>query len=204
MIELHHVGPKPFVSPRGIRFNVARPDKYIYIPSAVKLYISLKDNSKWHGNKLEFEYPKEMMHDEQMLDIITKKDKNILESVQKKLDEYADELDRSYDEIKNSSHFSEMTKEIYLGNLKFIRSYKIQRACNKILYHILVKEITNEIVKKEILTIVVPPSRSFYHLFYSVKDFLVGKKLTSCVDISYVTQKGRLKLMLNTNICPVG
>ena len=80
MVKLKFVGCKPFVSSKGIEFINSRPDKYIYIPSAVKLYLLFKDEHNWHKNRLEFEYPKEMLHDEQMLEIITKKVKNYKKS----------------------------------------------------------------------------------------------------------------------------
>ena len=80
MIKLEFVGCKPFISPKGIEFIHSRPDKYIYIPNAIKLYLLFKDEHNWHKNKLEFEYPKEMLNDTQMLEIITKQDKKIIKN----------------------------------------------------------------------------------------------------------------------------
>lgn len=201
MIRLEFKGDKPFISPKGVRFIKGKPDKYIYIPSAVKLYLLMHDESNWHGNKLEFEYPKQMMNDEQMLEVITKKNSKLLIQVEERLKEREKREDELIEQIWQSKHYDEKEKEVFVGNLKLMRSYLLQRNCNKILYHMLVKNIVDVIIKREIIQIKTPPSRSFYHLMDSIRSELIGKKLSSCVNVRLEASGAIGALILETNVC---
>ena len=153
MIKLKYMGDKPFISPFGIRFISGRPDKYIYIPSAVKLYLLLKDEKNWHNNHLEYEFPKSMMNDNEMLGAITKKDEKLIKKTEEFIKNYQKRLDDFILSIKDDSNYSEREKESFVKNLEFIKPYRIQRATNKALYHILINDIAKIITQKEILSI---------------------------------------------------
>lgn len=203
MIKLEFTGDKPFISPKGVQFVKGKPDKYIYIPSAVKLYQLVKDPANWHGNHLEFDYPKQMLHDAQMLEVITKNDAKLIEKVERILEEYDRRNEELIEQIRLSPQYDEREREIFINNIKAMHPYKRQRECNKILYHLLIKSIVGEIMKKEINVIETPPTRAFYHLIDSIKGELVGKKLSSCVTVS-VEDKGEIGVLrLDTNVCPI-
>lgn len=203
MIKLEFTGDKPFISPKGVQFVNGKPDKYIYIPSAVKLYQLVKDPSNWHGNHLEFDYPKQMLHDAQMLEVITKNDTKLIEKVEGRLEEYDRRNEELIEQIRVSPQFGEYEREVFIKNIQAMHPYKRQRECNKILYHLLIKSIVAEIMKKEINIIETPPTRAFYHLVDSIRGELVGRKLSSCVTVS-IEDKGEIGVLrLDTNVCPI-
>jgi len=203
MIKLEFTGDKPFISAKGVRFVKGKPDKYIYIPSAVKLYQLVKDPANWHGNHLEFDYPKQMLHDAQMLEVITKNDAKLIENVEGQLAAYDSRTDELIEQIAVSPQFDERERDAYINNIKLMRPYKRQRACNKILYHLLIKSIVAEIMKKEINVIETPPTKAFYHLIDSIKGELVGRRLSSCVTVT-LEDKGEIGVLrLDTNVCPI-
>jgi hypothetical protein len=203
MIKLAFTGDKPFISHKGVDFIKGRPDKYMYIPSAVKLYQLMKDPANWHGNKLSFDFPKTMMHDAQMLEIITKNDAALIEGVRVRLLKYDKETEELIEQITVSPQFDEKERETYINNIKIMQPYRRQRSCNKMLYHVLVNSIVGEIIKKEIQVIETPPTKAFYHLIDSIKGELIGKRLSSCVTVT-IENKGEIGVLrLDTSICPI-
>lgn len=203
MIKLEFTGDKPFISAKGVRFVKGKPDKYIYIPSAVKLYQLMKDPANWHGNKLAFDYPKQMLHDAQMLEVITTNDDKLIQGVREQLANYDSRSEELIEQITVSPQFDEREREVYINNIKLMQPYRRQRACNKILYHMLIKSIVKEIMKKEIQVIETPPTKAFYHLIDSIKGELIGRRLSSCVTVT-VEDKGEIGVLrLDTNVCPI-
>ncbi len=200
MIKLQFTGHRPFISPSGVRFIKGKPDKYVYIPSAVKLFLLLSDKNNWHGNKLAFDYPKEMLHDQQMLDVITQNDPAIIERVESELKRYDSRVDALIEQIQNSPQYEEHERDAYIKNIEMMRPYKTQRACNKILYHQLVKHIVKEIADKEIAVLDTPPTKSFYHLMDSIKGDLVGRRLATNVKVTLEPNGPVGTLRLTTNL----
>ena len=200
MIKLQFTGDRPFISPKGVRFVKGKPDKYIYIPSAVKLFLLLSDKSNWHGNKLHFDYPKEMLHDQQMLEIITQNDPKIIENVTAQLERYSERVDAMIEQIRTSPQYEEHERDAFIKNIELMRTYKAQRACNKILYHQLVKRIVKEISDKEITVLDTPPTKAFYHLMDSIKGDLVGRRLATNVQVTLEPSGPVGTLRLRTNL----
>ena len=200
MIKLQFTGDRPFISPKGVRFIKGKPDKYIYIPSAVKLFLLLSDKNNWHGNKLQFDYPKEMLHDRQMLEVITQNDPEIIKSVEDQLLNYNARVDALIEQIRTSPQYEEHERDAYIRNIELMREYKQQRACNKILYHQLIKRIVKEISDKEITVLDTPPTKAFYHLIDSIKGDLVGRRLATNVQVTLESGGPVGVLRLRTNL----
>jgi len=197
MIRLEYAGPKPIISARGIEFITGKPDKYIYIPSAVKLFLLLSDQSNWHGNQLSYDFPNDMLSDAEMLDAITGQDEAIIAQVEARMEAYNMKLEKECDEVGTLIQFSEFEQRSYLGNLKAIMAYRKQRACNKMLYHVLISRIVQEIIDKEIDSLDAPPFRSFLHILDSIKGELIGKRVSSNIHVSLISKGSSAVLRLS-------
>lgn len=198
MLKLEYTGEQIVVSPSGVSFLKGKDDKYVYIPSAYKLFKLLVDNANWHGDKLAFDYPQAMPKDKEMLEGILAGDPSVEKRVEKRiaLEEQRVEEDIAFAE--GNKELDPRERDAYIANLKAMRNYRVQRACNKALYHALIDRIVKIIHDKEIDFVDVPPTRNFMRVLESIRNGLIGKKVSGRVFITCETKHDLPILRLDT------
>lgn len=196
MVSLKYVGDRVIVTPSGVFFLKGKDDKYIFLPSAYKLFMLISEQSHWQGSHLEYSFPETMPSDNDMLLAATKNDPKRLDEIQKMVDEYANYLDLEIEEIKRYDHLDPKSKDSFINNLTVIKPYKVQRQTNKIIYHMMINRIVNQIHQKEIDKLEVPPTKNFFRVLNSIRGGLVGKKISSRVVIEAGMRNSRPVLRL--------
>jgi len=197
MITLHYTGDKPLITPTGVFFLKGKHDKYIFLPSAFKIYQLIFDNHNWHGKHLEYEYPTQMPHDEEMLQAILADDPELIRKVEEAVAEYKTNMEAQIEGIRANAALDTREKESLANNLSIMRDYRIQRTTNKILYHALINKIVQVIHKREIDRLEVPPTQNNYHVLESLRGGLIGQKVSGKVAVEYeTTPSGRPVLVL--------
>ena len=197
MMTLKFCGDKPLITSSGVFFLRGKHDKYIFLPSAFKIYQLLVDSHNWHGKHLEYEYPTRMPNDEEMLQAILASDPDLIQSVEAQVEAYRTNLETQIEGVRANPVLDSREKEALANNLAIMRDYRIQRTTNKILYHTLIDKIVYIIHRREIDRLVVPPTQNNYHVLESLRGGLIGQKVSGKVAVEYeTTPSGRPVLVL--------
>ena len=198
MLKLEYTGEQIVIRPSGVSFLKGKEDKYVYLPSAYKLYKLLVDNNNWHGDKLEFDYPRAMPRDKEMLEAILANDPEVENRVQRRMEVADTRVEEDLAFVQDNARLDPREKDAFIGNIKAMRKYRVQRACNKALYHELIDKIVVIIHEKEIDFVDVPPTRTFLRVLESIRNGLIGKKVSGRVFITYEVKHDRPILRLDT------
>jgi hypothetical protein len=196
MISLKFTGDRPIITPTGIFFLKGKDDKYIFIPSAYKLFMLISDNSHWQGSHLEYSFPEQMPNDTDMLNAATKNDAEKIKEIEQKIAEFTSHLDLQIDEVRKYTHLDSRSKDSFVANLNAIKPYRIQRETNKIIYHMMISRLVNQIHQNEINRIEVPPTKNFFRVLESIRGGLIGRKISSKVVIEASIRNSRPILRL--------
>ena len=170
MIQLKLAGEQLMISPSGVSFLKGREDRYLYLPSAFKLYKLLFENEHWKGHHLELDYPPHMPTDEDMLNTIIGDNKSLYQTIEQKQDLYSRHIDIEVDNVMENTALELKDREAFANNLRVMKPYRLQRNLNKILYHMLIEKIAGVVYHKNIERIEVPPTRNFLHVLQSMKS----------------------------------
>lgn len=197
MVTLRHTGEQIIITPSGVSFLKGKDDKYIYIPSAFKLYMLISDHNHWHGKNLQYDFPDRMPTDQEMLGAATQNDTMILGRIESAVGEYDRHIDMQIDEVRQYTHMDAKEKEALINNLRYMKPYRLQRLTNKLVYHHMIDRLVDEIHTKEIERIEVPPTRNFFHVLESIRGGLIGRKVSNRVNIEATTRTNRPVLRLN-------
>lgn len=195
MVTLKFAGDRTVITPSGIFFLKGKDDKYIFLPSAYKLFMLISENSHWQGSHLEYNFPETMPNDNDMLNAATKGGEKIKE-IEKKIAEFELYLDSQIEEVRKYEHLDPRSKESYINNLIVMKPARIQRETNKIIYHMMINRIVNQIHSKEINKLEVPPTKNFFRVLNSIRGGLVGRKISSRVIIEAGIRNSRPVLRL--------
>lgn len=197
MVTLHYAGEQVIITPSGVSFLKGKDDKYIYIPSAFKLFVLISDHSHWHGKHLQYDFPDRMPTNEEMTVAATRNDPEKLRVIEAGVDEFGRYLDTQMDEVTRYTHMDVKEREALINNLRYMRPYRMQRQANKLIYHHMIDRLVDEIHTKEIERIEVPPTRNFFHVLESIRGGLIGRKVSNRVSIEATTRTNRPVLRLN-------
>ena len=132
-MKIEYAGKKPVINEKGVFFKEGKEDKFIYLTFAIDILNAL--NHSYENKRV---YSSEINHKDlsanEILDILLKFHPKLEETMNKEIDSYLIHLDKEENEIKERHSLTQIEKETYIANLKFMRDYKIQRAKNKIFY----------------------------------------------------------------------
>ncbi len=126
-MKLEYAGFRPIISQHGISFKRGKDDKFIYLPFAYEILNALNndyDSTKNHSHSIKIEE----LNMEKILKIISSIYSKIDTELDEKVKSYIKHLDEEEKEVENRTTLSDIEKNIYLENLKLMRTYKIQRA----------------------------------------------------------------------------
>lgn len=197
MVTLRYTGEQIIITPAGVSFLKGKDDKYIYIPSAFKLFTLIADHSHWHGKHLQYEFPDRMPGNDEMLIAATRNDPEVLRRIEEGVKEYDRHIEGQIREVGQYTHMDAKEKEALVNNLRYMKPYRLQRQMNKLIYRHMVNRLVDEIHTKEIERIEVPPTRNFFHVLESIRGGLIGRKVSNRVSIEATTRSGRPVLRLN-------
>ena len=195
-MKLEYAGFRPIISQHGISFKRGKDDKFIYLPFAYEILNALNqdyETAKNHSHSIKVEE----LHTEKILKIISSIYSTIDTELDEKVKEYIKHLDEEEKEVESRTTLSDIEKNIYLENLKLMRTYKIQRAKNKIFYYYCVSAIVEIIKKNKIRKIDLPFNEKFWHILKSIQSKLQTQNISSNLKVDELEG---LKIKFTVNI----
>ncbi|MCR1815471.1 hypothetical protein [Aliarcobacter butzleri] len=195
-MKLEYAGFRPIISQHGISFKRGKDDKFIYLPFAYEILNALNndyDSTKNHSHSIKIEE----LNMEKILKIISSIYSKIDTELDEKVKSYIKHLDEEEKEVENRTTLSDIEKNIYLENLKLMRTYKIQRAKNKIFYYYCVSAIVEIIKKNKIRKIDLPFNEKFWHILKSIQSKLQSHNISSTIKVDELEG---LKIKFTVNI----
>lgn len=194
-MKLKYAGPKPMISEHGISFKDGKEDKYVYLMIAIQILQAI-DHDTADNNSYEYDTTTKRLNDEQMQEIILSYYPNLETTMTKEMNNYLVHLDNEIQDIKKSPIFSPIEKEAYVGNLKIMKEYKIQRAKNKIFYMHAVDTIIEVIKKRKIKKISTPFYERFWHTLQTIQGHLAMAKRGLKSDLKVINNDENLFAVL--------
>jgi hypothetical protein len=185
-MKLKYAGPKPMISEHGISFKDGKEDKYVYLSIAIQILQAIDQDAILNG-QYEYNNTTQRLNDEQMQEIIISYHPDLEATMKREIDSYLIHLDNEINDVKKSPIFSPIEKEAYIGNLKIMKEYKIQRAKNKIFYMHAIDTIVEVIKTRKIKKISTPFFEKFWHTLQTIQGHLATSKRGLKSDLKIVT-----------------
>lgn len=194
-MKLKYAGPKPMISEHGISFKDGKEDKYVYLIIAIQILHAIDHETPTNGH-YEYNIDMQRLTDEQMQEFIMTYHPNLNTTMTKEIDSYLVHLDNEIEDVKKSPIFSPIEKEAYIGNLKIMKEYKIQRAKNKIFYMHAIDTIVEVIKARKIKKISTPFYEKFWHTLQTIQGHLATTKRSLKSDLKIVTNDDTMYAIL--------
>lgn len=197
-MKLKYVGPKELISPHGISFKNGKDDKYVYIYPAVEIY-----NAIHHDYKKDVVYTynieKKTFEDEEVLNKILSIRANFKDFFEKEIENLKEYLENEIDEVKNHKEYNDLEKEIYKRNLIIMKSYRVQRESNKLVYKHLIETIVDDIFEHKLKEINTPFNEKFWHILQTIQGELSNHKKRSINSTLNVIHEENITISLKIN-----
>lgn len=175
-MTLKYAGNKLLVSAAGIDFSSSK-DKYEYLPFTLILLEFLRSQESEHA-QIDLSRISSVNLSQALEKILpSQKDKR---SLQEHMQAYEKTLQEQLTKVEEEKN------EALLNNLIYAKPIRLQRAFNKVVYELAIKQIVELIVQKEIRFLKVPMSTICFHVLKSIKNTLMS-------------QKGKQNLVLSTD-----
>lgn len=194
-MKLKYAGPKPMISEHGISFKDGKEDKYVYLMIAIQILKAI-DHDTVHDSSYEYDIATKRLSDEEMQEIILSYHPTLETLMTKEINSYLVHLDNEIQDIKRSPIFSNIEKEAYIGNLKIMKEYKIQRAKNKIFYMHTIDTIIEVIKQRRIKKISTPFYERFWHTLQTIQGHLAMAKRGLKSDLKVINNDENLFAVL--------
>jgi len=193
-MNIKYAGPRPEISQHGIQFKDGKEDKYVYLIIAVQI---LKAIDKNYDEKSFYTYDTstKRFSDEEILNILLSYEPTLKDDVVKEELRYEQHLEDEIDTVRNRTELKDIERTAWINNLNIMKSYKIQRAINKIYYMHCVKNISQIIKREKIKEIDTPFYEKYWHVLQTIQGSLsegrdsVGSNLEIDTKSSSMTAK---------------
>lgn len=192
MKMLQYVGPRVDISQHGMVYKTHKEDKYIYLVVALEMLKSI-DND--YDKQDMYVHDANEVLDRGEMEKILGKYKPIVEKQRAK---YEKKIEHRIQYIGQLSMLSPLEKEAWIHNVKMMRTYKINRAVNKMYYYQVIQELVHLIQHKRIKEIRVPLNKVFFHVLNTLKGALItDKKSLDASIVGKSTEDGSMILKMN-------
>ena len=147
-IELKYSGSRPDISQNGISFKTGKEDKYVYINYAVDILLGLQKLQ--NTNEYIHTIDKNNFSDDEIFALVSNCELKVKTNIENELLKYEKHLDFQIEQISKQKRLQAIERYAFIENLKIMKSYRIQRAINKIVYMHIIEAIIKAIKKKNI------------------------------------------------------
>ena len=125
-------------------------------------------------------------------------DPKLEDDINFKLENYKKNLEIKSLEIESRKNISKIEKDTYINNLNYKKTYRINRAKNKIFYYSAILSIANLIKHKKIKRLNIPFNEKIWHILKTLQGVLFSQKISTKL---YTQEKnGILILIFDINL----
>lgn len=196
-MNFNYVGFRPVISQYGISYKQGKDDKYIYLPYVYELLNAVNSEFEVENNN-SYIIKIDKLNVNKLYKKILELDPKLEDDINLKLENYKKNLKIESLEIKNRKDISKIEKEVYLNNLDYKKTYRINRAKNKIFYYIAILNIANLIKQKKIKKLNMPFNKKFWQILKTLQGVMFSQKITTKL---YTQEKnGIVSLVFTINL----
>ena len=175
-MELKYVGPRPIISEHGISFKDGKDDKYVYLSNAIQILDAINHN--YDQSKV---YHHDIINDElgenEIMHTLLTYQGNLNDIIYQEVESYQHHLEEEQKELKKTHPLLKpLELDAFKNNLEIMKSYRVQRAINKIYYMHTIQIIADLIRKHRIKDINTPFNERFWHILQTVQGELANGK----------------------------
>lgn len=196
MLKVKYVGPHVEISQHGISYKKDKEDKYVYLMVALEI---LKDIDNDYAQKASYSHCFTLgKFDEDVLHHILHTYESEVEAhVEKEYAYYQEKIQHEIAFVNGLSHLKDIEKEVWVKNIELMKSYRLQRAINKIYYNHCIENIRKLFIHKGIKELITPFNKDFFHVINSLKGALItGKPSLDANVVEEVNKEGDMCMVL--------
>ena len=181
-MTIKYAGPRPVITHHGVEFKDGKEDKYVYLKIGIEILKAI-DHEHVDNKSYSHDIDTKELTDAEMLDILISYEYDLELNTEKEIDGYSQHLESESDQISHKAYLSDIEKEIWIKNLTMMKSYRTQRAVNKIYYMHCIRNIINIIKIRGIKEIDTPFSEKYWHVLQTIQGSLENDKTTFRTDL---------------------
>lgn len=196
MLKVKYVGPHVDISQHGINYKKDKEDKYVYLMVALEV---LKDIDNDYEQKASYSHCFTLgTFDEETLHTMLQSYEAEVEAhVEHEYESYQEKIKHEIDFVKGLSHLKAIEKEVWVKNIELMKSYRLQRAINKIYYTHCIENIRKLFIHKGIKELMTPFNKDFFHVINSLKGVLItGKPSLDATVVEERNKEGDMCIVL--------
>jgi len=167
-MTIKYSGPRPVISQHGIDFKDGKEDKYVYLIIATQILVAI---DKDYGKIKSYSYDTSTKRftDDELLQILLKYEPDLKEKVIQEELRYEKHLQEEIEIVKNKTDLTKVEIDAWVNNLELMKSYRTQRAVNKIYYQHCVHDIAGVIKRERIKEIDTPFFEKYWHVLQTIQ-----------------------------------
>ncbi|PTB83928.1 hypothetical protein C9926_00375 [Sulfurovum lithotrophicum] len=175
MLKVRYVGPRVEISHHGINYKKDKEDKYVYLMVALEILQDIDNDYEKQATYTHF-FNQRTLEEEKVHHVLKAYEEDVEEHVNTEFAHYEEKIRHELEFVKGLPHLSDIEKEVWLKNIELMKSYRLQRAINKIYYEHCIENIKKLIIQKKIKELVTPFNKDFFHVINSLKGKLITGK----------------------------
>jgi len=188
MLKVKYVGPRVEISHHGINYKKDKEDKYVYLMVALEILRDI-DNDYEQQSAYVHCYKSHPLEESEVHTVLKLYEEDVETHVNSEYARYEQKIKHELAFVKGLSHLSDLEKEVWMKNIEMMKSYRLQRAVNKIYYEHCITNIRKLIVHKKIKELITPFNKDFFHVINSLKGKLITGKPS--LDATVVEEMNR-------------
>ena len=196
-MNIKYAGPRPEISQHGIQFKDGKEDKYVYLIIAIQI---LKAIDKDYHDKKSYSYDttSKRFSDDELLSTMLSYEPDLEEAVAKEEVNYMQHLEEEISQVQNRTDLKDVEITAWINNLNIMKTYKTQRAINKIYYMHCVNNISKIIKREKIKEVDTPFYEKYWHVLQTIQGSLSEGRdsVASNLEVDSVSEKMTAKLFV--------
>ena len=191
-MNFNYVGFRPVISQYGISYKQGKDDKYIYLPYVYEVLNAVDSDYEVQRNH-SYSIKIDNSNVNKLYKKILELDPKLEDDINFKLENYKKNLEIKSLEIENRRNISKIEKDTYINNLNYKKTYRINRAKNKIFYYSAILSIANLIKHKKIKRLNIPFNEKIWHILKTLQGVLFSQKISTKL---YTQEKNGIPILI--------
>ena len=197
-MKLKQVGDLPVVSNKGVGFDHAKPDKYIYLNATVDLLEALNYGPTERTEHLHNAHQKEYNGDE-LLELLKKHCTNLDDVFNSREEKTKILIEELISRVNENSIISKDGRKAWLNNIEMMRDYYMQYVTNESAYNCALGALSQEISDAKIKEVSFPMFANYGVVLHDLIYILENRKAPIDAELSIEKKEDGLigKLSIN-------
>jgi len=196
MLKVKYVGPHVDISQHGVSYKKDKEDKYVYLMVALEILKDIDNDYEKQTSYSHYFTPRNL--DEATLHTMLQSyESDVEEHVAQEYKNYQEKIKHEINFVQGLSQLKDIEKEVWVKNIELMKSYRLQRAVNKIYYHHCIENIRKLFIHKHIKELMTPFNKDFFHVMNSLKGALItGKPSLDATVVEEINKDNEMCIVL--------